>query len=186
MDKKIKSLLDKAGVKYELLEHRKVYTAFTEAETQHLNAKEVVKTVLVKLDKPVAFLEKPDDAIEKFSMALLAISASKRVNFKKVNKLILDIQTKLYKKLAKKHSKLPKPIKVQSSMAKEKDITTKLKTKVGLIAPFGLYGLPIFLDKALVKNFSLIMSAGSYTESLKLKTKDYLKLEDPIIGNLAS
>lgn len=70
------------------------------------------------------------------------------------------------------------------SMAKEKDITVKLKTKVGLIAPFGsLYKLPVFIDKKLLKNKKLNLPAGSYTESVALATKDYLKLENPIVGN---
>ena len=71
-------------------------------------------------------------------------------------------------------------------MAKEKDITTKLKTKVGLIAPFGsLYNLSVFLDNKLKKAKKLILSAGSYTESIQITTKDYLKLENPVTGNFS-
>jgi prolyl-tRNA editing enzyme YbaK/EbsC (Cys-tRNA(Pro) deacylase) len=183
MDAKIKKLFEKSETKYTLSDHKKVYTAFTEAETQHINPKEVVKAVLVKLDKPIAFLEEPGDVIEKFKFLLVAVPAGKRVDFKKINKLVLDTQTKLYKKLVKAHPKLPKPIKVKSGMAKEKDITTLFKTKVGLIAPLPNYNLPIFMDKKLVANKNLIMSAGSYTESLVLKTSDYLKLANPILGN---
>jgi Ala-tRNA(Pro) deacylase len=72
------------------------------------------------------------------------------------------------------------------SMAKEKDINTKLKTKIGLIAPFGsLYKLPVFIDKKLLKNKKLNLPAGSYTESVVMNTKDYLKLENPVAGNFA-
>jgi len=72
------------------------------------------------------------------------------------------------------------------SMAKEKDINLKLKTKVGLIAPFGkLYGLPLFLDKKIIKNKKVNLPAGSYTESIILSVKDYIKLEEPVLGNFS-
>jgi Ala-tRNA(Pro) deacylase len=72
------------------------------------------------------------------------------------------------------------------SMAKEKDIKAKLKTKVGLIAPFGsLYKIPVYLDKKLAKNKRLNLPAGSYTESVELSAKDYIKLESPTLGNFS-
>lgn len=72
------------------------------------------------------------------------------------------------------------------SMAKEKDIAKNLKTKIGLIAPFGsLYKIPVLLDKKLAKNKKLNLPAGSYTESLELSVKDYLKLESPIQGSFS-
>jgi Ala-tRNA(Pro) deacylase len=81
---------------------------------------------------------------------------------------------------------LSKLIGDKISMAKEKDITSKLKTKVGLLTPFGsLYKIPLFLDKKLTKNKKLNLPAGSYTESIELSTKDYIKLENPILGNFS-
>jgi Ala-tRNA(Pro) deacylase len=72
------------------------------------------------------------------------------------------------------------------SMSKEKDITKNLKTKVGLIAPFGsLYKIPVFLDKKLTKNKKLNLPAGSYTESIEMTVKDYIKLESPTLGNFS-
>lgn len=72
------------------------------------------------------------------------------------------------------------------SMAKEKDIKDKLKTKVGLITPFGsLYGIPILLDKKLAVNKKLTLPAGSYTDSIELSYKDYIKLESPALGNIS-
>src|SRR4029079_14401740 len=72
------------------------------------------------------------------------------------------------------------------SMAKEKDINTKLKTKIGLIPPFAsLFQLPLFIDKKLLKNKRINLPAGSYTESVIMSVKDYLKLENPVPGNFA-
>jgi Ala-tRNA(Pro) deacylase len=81
---------------------------------------------------------------------------------------------------------LSKIIKEKVGMAKEKDIASKLKTKVGLITPFGsLYNLPVYMDKKLIKNKKLNLPAGSYTESVTLSVKDYVKLEQPILGNFS-
>lgn len=78
---------------------------------------------------------------------------------------------------------LSKLTKDKVSMAKEKDIKLKLKTKVGLIAPFGLlYNIPVFLDKKLAKNKKINLPAGSYTESIEINLKDYIKLESPAMG----
>ena len=145
MDTKLKKFLDSNKTKYALTEHKKVYTAFNEAETQHLKGKEVAKTVLVKTDS---------------GYALVVVPAVKHVEFAKVKKAL---QAK------------------NVSMAKESDITKVLKTKVGLIHPFGnLYKLPVLVDNAILRPKVMITSAGSYTESLEIKPKDFLKLVKPI------
>ena len=141
MDKKLKTFLDKNKIKYSLSEHKKVYTAFNEAETQHLKGKEVAKTVLVK--------------------TIVVVPAIKHVDFGKVKKAL-------------------KAKKV--SMAKESDITKVLKTKIGLIHTFG-YDLPVLVDNSLLKQKELVMSAGSYTESLEMKPKDFLKVVEAVKGS---
>ena len=71
-------------------------------------------------------------------------------------------------------------------MAKEKDIASKLKAKIGLLPPFGsLFKLPVFIDKKLLKNKKINLPAGSYTESVVLAVKDYAKLENPVQGNFS-
>lgn len=159
MDSKLKTLLDSNKIKYTLREHRKVYTAFNEAETQHLKAKAVAKTVLVK--------SYPSDRSDRShsSYSLVVVPAAKYVDFKKVKKAL-------------------KARKV--SMAKESDIKKVLKTKVGLIHPFGnLYKLPVLLDNSLAKQKTLITSAGSYIESVEIKTKDFEKLVQPVKGTFS-
>lgn len=69
------------------------------------------------------------------------------------------------------------------SMATEKDITKYLKTKVGLLHPFGsIYNLKTLLDKGVSKTKKMIASAGTYTHSLELSVKDFEKLVKPIKG----
>ncbi len=100
----------------------------------------------------------------KKGLYLAVLPANNNTDFKAVGKLAAD----------------------RLSMAKEKDIEKHMKTKVGLIAPFGsLYKLPMFIDKKLLKNKKINLPAGSYTESLIISVKDYLKLENPVPGNFA-
>lgn len=71
----------------------------------------------------------------------------------------------------------------QVSMAKEKDIIKHLKTKVGLLHPFGSeYKLQTLLDKSMAKAKKIIASAGTYTHSIEISVKDFEKLAAPIKG----
>lgn len=73
--------------------------------------------------------------------------------------------------------------KVQIST--EKDMAKSLKVKPGAITPFGsLHKLEVVVDKSLTKVQKAIFGAGSFTESLRLKVKDFLKLENPKSGNI--
>jgi len=147
--KNLEKLLKTNKIKYEVVEHRKVYTAFDAAQTQDIKETEVAKAVLLKGKK---------------TMYLAVLPASNNCDFKALAKLVDD----------------------KVSIAKEKDINQKLKTKVGLIAPFGtLFKIPVVLDKKLLKNKKINLPAGSYTESIKISIKDYLKLENPTQGSFA-
>lgn len=147
--KQLEKLLKANKIKFEVAEHRKVYTAFDAAETQDIKLTEVAKAVLLKGKK---------------NLYLAVLPAGNNCDFKALGKLASD----------------------KLSMAKESDIKTKLKTKIGLIPPFGsLFKLPLFIDKKLLKNKKLNLPAGSYTESVVMNTKDYLKLENPVPGNFA-
>ena len=149
MNKSLEKLLKQNKVKYELVEHRKVYTAFDSAETQALKQSEVAKAVLLKGKK---------------NLYLAVLPAGNNCDFKSLAKLAAD----------------------KVSMAKETDIKNKLKTKIGLIPPFGsLFKLPVFIDKKLLKNKKINLPAGSYTESVIMNTRDYIKLENPTPGNFA-
>jgi len=149
ISKSLEKLLKQNKVKYEVVEHRKVFTAFDSAETQDIKLTEVAKAVLLKGKK---------------GLYLAVLPAGNNCDFKSLAKLVED----------------------KISIAKEKDIEKNLKTKVGLIAPFGsLFKLPVFIDKKLLKNKKINLPAGSYTESIVMSVKDYIKLEQPIEGNFS-
>jgi prolyl-tRNA editing enzyme YbaK/EbsC (Cys-tRNA(Pro) deacylase) len=72
------------------------------------------------------------------------------------------------------------------SMASEKDITKYLKTKVGLLHPFGSeYNLKTLLDKGMLRAKKMITSAGTYTDSIEIALKDFEKLIKPIKGSFS-
>lgn len=69
------------------------------------------------------------------------------------------------------------------SMASEKDIAKYLKTKIGLLHPFGSeYNLRTLLDKGMSRSKKMIASAGTFTDSVELTVKDFEKLIKPIKG----
>jgi len=72
------------------------------------------------------------------------------------------------------------------SIASEKDITKHLKTKVGLLHPFGSqYNIKTLLDKGMSKTKKMIASAGSYTHSVEVSLKDFEKLVQPLKGTFS-
>jgi Ala-tRNA(Pro) deacylase len=149
ISKQLEKHLKQNKIKYEIVEHKKVFTAFDSAETQDVKLSEVAKAVLLKGKK---------------NLYLAVLPAGNNCDFKALGKLATD----------------------KVSMASEKDINNKLKTKIGLIPPFGsLFKLPVLLDKKLLKNKQINLPAGSYTESIIMDLDDYIKLENPAQGNFS-
>ena len=154
--KPLLKLLTTNNIKHTVVEHRKVYTAFDSAETQDIKLSEVAKAVLLKGNLPAGKAGK--------NLYFAVLPAGNNCDFKSLGKLAGD----------------------KLSMAKEKDIVTKLKSKISLLHPFAsLFKLPVFIDKKLLKNKKINLPAGSYTESVVMNVKDYLKLENPIPGNFS-
>lgn len=80
--------------------------------------------------------------------------------------------------------KLLKALKAKKlSIVKEKDMVRLLKLGKRPLASFGsLHTLPVVLEKSLLKNKHLIVSGGSFTESLRVPVKDFLAFENPLVG----
>lgn len=57
-------------------------------------------------------------------------------------------------------------------------------SEIGGMHPFGpLYGLPSFVDSALVTHKDIVFNAGDHEVSYKLKTDDFVELARPQIGD---
>lgn len=145
--------LDKTHFKYEIVPHKKVYTAYDLAQTLGEKLETVAKTVLLRIELP--------NVDKRGKYYILVIPASYRANFQKIKKQ-LDAK------------------KVE--MAVEKQLK-KLKLNPGAITPFGGYHkLEILLDKALLKVNKVLVSAGAHTEALRIEVKDLHSRENATLG----
>lgn len=69
-------------------------------------------------------------------------------------------------------------------IAKEQVMKKIFKVKPGTVVPFGsLHKTPVVLEKSLARTKQIIANAGSYTDSIKIKVGDFLKLEQPVQGS---
>ncbi len=58
--------------------------------------------------------------------------------------------------------------------------------EVGAMPPFGnLYGVPVFVDKALAEDETIVFRAGTHTDTMSLKYADFERLVQPTVTELA-
>ncbi len=130
------------------------------------------KTVYTAYDLAQTLKEKLDNIAKTLIIktekgyALLVVSASKLADLKKIKKVLR----------AKK-----------VEIAKERVMKDFFKIKPGTITPFATLHkkVPLYIDQALLKTKEIIINAGSYTDSLRLKVKDLLRLEKPNKGDFS-
>jgi len=122
---------------------------------------DLAQTLKVKLNTIAKTLVVKTDA----GLALVVVPAHRRLDFGAVKKAL----------------------QVKSvSLASEKEMVKKLKIKPGAMTAFGTYHkLPLVVDRSLAKAESMIFGAGSFTESLRVKVKPYLKTQEPTIAPVA-
>ncbi len=151
--KKTIDFLEKSGMKYEIIDHRKIYTAIDKARTLKVKEKLVGKTVVIKADRL-------------FIIAL--ISADEILDINKVTK-ILD-------------SKLERKVK-KISFASEKWIRENLKgMKEGVVPPFGtIWNLPVLVNTGLLKNSKIVVNSGDHKQSIRLTSTSLKRLIPGII-----
>ena len=70
------------------------------------------------------------------------------------------------------------------SIAKESDIKAQFPdVEVGAMSPFGnLYGVPVIVDNGLGASEEIVFNAGSHTETIKMRYKDFAALVKPKTG----
>lgn len=58
--------------------------------------------------------------------------------------------------------------------------------EVGAMPPFGnLYGLPVYVDKALAEDETIVFQAGTHTDTMSLKYADFERLVRPTVVEFA-
>ncbi len=151
---KVAKYLEKAGVNHKILEHRTVYTAFDAATTMKKKMGEIAKSLLIKADK---------------DYFLVLLPADYNLDFKKLGTCI-GMQT----------GQKVKVVKIPG----EKVMEELLKIKAGVMSAFGgLHKLPVIMDKGLVKVKKAVFSSGSFNHSVEMAVKDFVKLENAVLGS---
>ncbi len=57
---------------------------------------------------------------------------------------------------------------------------------VGSMPPFGnFYGIPVLLDEAVMKQVSLVFTAGTHRDILRMSVADFLKLIHPLVASFS-
>jgi prolyl-tRNA editing enzyme YbaK/EbsC (Cys-tRNA(Pro) deacylase) len=124
------------------------------AQTLGTKLEDIAKTLLVHAELPV--LKKKEKRY-----FIVVVPASYYVDMKKVKKAL-------------------KAAKVR--IADEK-MMKKLGIKPGALSPFGsLRKMGVIVDKALLKTKDAIIGAESFTESLRMKVKDLVAVEAPLVA----
>ena len=83
-------------------------------------------------------------------------------------------------------TKLKKVTKTQEvSLATEQEAANLFpEVEVGAMPPFGRSaGITVYVDKGLEENEAIAFNAGTHTELLKIKFKDYIKIEKPFLAD---
>jgi len=156
--KRITNYLDKNKYKYEIVEHKTTYTAWDVSQTKKINPREIVKTLVLKVDK---------------NYILAMIPADKNLDKKKLKKIINIQKKKLGEKCIKK-----------IDFAKENWMKKNIPGKLGAIPPFkGLLKMDIFVDNLVLKNKKIYLGSGDYEASIYMTVAEYLKKEEILKGS---
>ena len=76
---------------------------------------------------------------------------------------------------------------VEVQLASEEDFKELFPTcDTGAMPPFGnLYGMRVFVERALTEDYEIAFTAGSHAEVIRLSYADYERLVEPEIGSFS-
>lgn len=152
--KKVAKHLEKAGLAFEVVPHRKVFTAYDLAQTMGAKLEEIAKSLLVKVELPTVKKKGGN-----YFVVVLPATAN------------LDMQ------------KLKKALKARKAELAPEKVMKKLGIEPGALSPFGsMRDLGVVLDKALLKAKQVVVGAESFTESVRMKVKDLVAIEAPVVA----
>ncbi|MBI5135043.1 YbaK/EbsC family protein [Candidatus Uhrbacteria bacterium] len=140
ISKKLLKHLEAGKVRYDVVDHRKVYTAYDLAATLKKKLDTIAKSVIIVVDR---------------NHWIAVLPGNRRVDLSKLKKVLKAKQV---------------------TMAKESVQQTVMKIRRGGITPFGvLYGnMPVVVDRTLSKMKKILVSTGSFEQSLHLSAKALL------------
>jgi len=157
--KRVLDHLKKTKLKFEVVPHKTVYTAFDLAQTLGEKLENIAKTLLVKVELPKLSKQGP-------RYYVVAVPASYRVDLKAVQKYLKALRAEL---------------------ANEKEMA-KLGILPGAGTPFvSMYkDVGLLMDHALARVGKGLVRAESFTDSLRVQIKDLIRTEQALIGKVGS
>jgi Ala-tRNA(Pro) deacylase len=168
--KKLLNFLQQRKIKHEIVSHKTVFTAFDLAQTMHVKPKEIVKTLVLKLNgkEPVVVM----------------LTADKNLDKKKFLNVMNAWLT--HKKAPPEALELKEKIRGRArtlEFAQEKWLREKVLGKPGATPPFGsLLKMPLFVDKQVLTLKSLLLNSGDYGISVKVSVAEFRKSEKFVEG----
>lgn len=146
--KPLQNYLKKIGVNAEAVAHKTVFTAYDLAQTTKFKLQDIAKTILVKVE--------PFYGEKKSKYVIAVLPASHQIDFAKLKKIL--------------HVK-------KVAIPKEQAMVKIYHIKAGALTPFGAIhkSTPVVIDRALLKSKKILVKSGSFTESLLIKGKDFIK-----------
>jgi len=148
--------LEGVGAKYELVEHKTVYTAYDLAQTMKVDLATVAKNLLVRASIKTPLTKKPIDA-----QVVVVVAANQRLDM----------------------DKLKKALKAESVKFVDEKGMKKLGLEPGALTPFGaLHDFSVIMDKGLLKAKKLVVGCESFEESLMMTPKELVKVAKPMLA----
>ena len=146
--KSVQKYLEKIEVAAEAVAHKTVFTAYDLAQTTGMKLETIAKTILIKVE--------PHYGERRSKFVIAVLPASHQLDFAKLKK-VMGVK--------------------KVSIPKETVMTAVYKVKAGALTAFGPIHkeTPVVIDKALMKSKIIVVRSGSFTESLLMKGKDFLK-----------
>lgn len=168
--KKLINYLQQKKVKYETVEHKTVFTAWDLAQTMHVKPKEIMKTVVVKLNgkEPALVLLTADQLLDKKKF-LNAVNAW--ISAPRAPETAVALKEKLHGKAR------------SLEFADERWLREKVVGKPGATPPFGeVLKMTVFADRQALTPKVLLLNSGSYEVSIKMPLSEFQKLGGVMIA----
>jgi Ala-tRNA(Pro) deacylase len=152
---RLTAYLREQGVPFTQHQHRVAYTAQEVAASEHLSGDTVAKVVMVFAGPEMLPM-----------MMMLVLPASRRADLTKVAAAVGARDAWL---------------------ATEHEFVSLFPDcELGAMPPFGnLYGIPIYVDRALAESESITFQAGTHTDTICMAYADFARLANPKVVDIA-
>jgi Ala-tRNA(Pro) deacylase len=135
-------------------------------ETQHHPTTFTAQEVAQSEHIPGRFLAKVVMVVADGELVMLVLPATNRVDVAHVA-VLLDVQS--------------------VRVANETEFAATFSDcEVGAMPPFGnLYGVPVYVDKALAEDETIFFQAGTHTDTISMQYADFARLVKPTVADFA-